>query len=440
VSELPDFMDKKSIDQLAREAKFVQRKSPLDGSVFLNTLMFSSHQGNDLSLRDIGADMMFDNGVSITKQSIDGRFNQYAVDFLTEVLSKTMENQLAGSISNQLTNFKRIRVKDSTRFALPSSYKEKYTGHGGATHNSESMISIQYEYDLLSGDAMDLRLTSGVDNDQKDARDNTHDIQEKDLFLRDLGYATIPFLKQIQAHNAYYLNRVSPQTKIYHAHNPEREIDLAACQKKIKKHNLPYLEYEVFLGKKAKLPCRLIIHPVDQSSYDNRMRKVAKQSKSCGHKVSEEYKTRAWLTLYITNGDKKDLPTAIIKRIYRLRWQIELIFKVWKSQGRIAQVKEMKLHRFECQLLAKLIWLIYHMRLYNYLALIVSKKYSEKTVSIWKYYKCAYVTNHLTRKIIYSPNNVASLLELFILAAKNLLLLERKRGKPTHYESLLCLA
>lgn len=432
-------MDEKSINQLARETKFVQRKSPLDGSVFLNSLMFSSCQGNDLSLRDISTDMMFESNISITKQSIDDRFNQYAVDFLTEVLSKTMENQFAGSISNQLTTFKRVRIKDSTRFALPSAYKEKYTGHGGATHNSESMISIQFEYDLLTSDTMDLRLTSGVDNDQKDARDNTHDIKENDLFLRDLGYATIPFIKQIQANNAYYLNRVSPQTKIYHAHQPERELDLLACQKKMKKYNLPYLEYDVLLGKKAKLHCRLIVHPVDQNSYDNRIRKVTKQSKSCGHKVSEEYKTRAWLTLYITNANKSDLPTAIIKRIYGLRWQIELIFKVWKSQGRIAQIKEMKLYRFECQLLAKLIWLIYHMKLYNYLAFIINKEYAEKTVSLWKYYKCAYATNHFIRKIIASPNNLTALLELFIIAAKNLLLLEAKSDKPTHYQSLLCL-
>ncbi|MGL1889542.1 MAG: hypothetical protein OCD76_23710 [Reichenbachiella sp.] len=43
------------------------------------------------------------------------------------------------------------------------------------------MISIQFEYDLLSGDAMDLRLTSGINNDQKDAKDNTHNIDQGDF-------------------------------------------------------------------------------------------------------------------------------------------------------------------------------------------------------------------------------------------------------------------
>ncbi len=113
-------MDKKSIDQVARETKFAQRKSPLDGASFLNTLMFSSLQGYDLSLRDLAADMMFENGVSISKQSIDGRFNQNAVDFLTGFLSKTIENQLKSPVPKQLTFFKRVRIKYSTRLALPS--------------------------------------------------------------------------------------------------------------------------------------------------------------------------------------------------------------------------------------------------------------------------------------------------------------------------------
>ncbi len=79
------------------------------------------------------------------------------------------------------------------------------------------------------------------------------------------------------------------------------------------------------------------------------------------------------------------------------------------------------------------------MKLYNYLAQIVSKKYTKKTVSIWKYYKSAYLTNHLTRKIITNLEDLALLMDLLVLSAKNLLLLERKKGKQTHYETLLSL-
>jgi len=41
-----------------------------------------------------------------------------------------------------------------------------------------------------------------------------------------------------------------------------------------------------------------------------------------------------------------------------LRWQIELIFKIWKSIGKIHEVKKVKQHRLECYVYAKLIFIV----------------------------------------------------------------------------------
>ena len=361
-------MDKETIEKLARETRFIQRKSKLDTLSFLNSLMFAHQQGKELSLLDLCGDFYCQNNLLIKKQSVHERFNPEAVAFLKAVLARLLASQFATVGKNQvLSSFKRVRIKDSTRFALPAAYAATYKGHGGATHNSESMISIQYEYDLLSGTAMDLRLTTGTRNDQLDAKENTHDIAENDLFIRDLGYATLSYMLQIADQKAYFLNRLHPQISAYHAKKPTETVDFKKCQKKLKKYNLPYLECSVLIGKKAQIPCRLVICAVDKPTYQNRMRKAQKQAKSCGHQVSDTYKTRARLTTYITNADEIMLPTNKIKSIYGLRWQIELPFKIWKSQAEIAKVKEMKIYRFECQLIAKLIWLLVHMKISNYL-------------------------------------------------------------------------
>ncbi len=55
----------------------------------------------------------------------------------------------------------------------------------------------------------------------------------------------------------------------------------------MKRHKLPYLEYQVLVGKKAKTPCRLVIYQVDRSIYEKRIGKTSKQAKSCGYQVSE---------------------------------------------------------------------------------------------------------------------------------------------------------
>ncbi len=148
------------IDKIAKKTGFVQRKSKLKPLDFLKSLLFSYQQGKELSLLDICADL-FNQGIEITKQSLDQRFNDQAVHFLKSVLATVLESQFESDFNckNSFSPFNRVRVKDSTRFALPAAYKDKFKGHGGCLPNSAAMISIQYEYDLLSSQTLDFGST-----------------------------------------------------------------------------------------------------------------------------------------------------------------------------------------------------------------------------------------------------------------------------------------
>ncbi len=438
---LSENFDEHELEKLARETKFIQRKSKLSGIEFLNTLMFVHQQGKDLSLLDICGDLYDQFGVKIKKQSLHDRFNGRAVDFMKAVLSRILLDQFMGidkKKNKNLSSFGRVRIKDSTRFILPTSYAKIYEGHGGNPGDSESMISIQYEYDLLSGNAMDLRLTTGRRNDQTDTKENTHDIAKDDLFIRDLGYVTLEFLSRIIDAGAYYLNRLNPKLKAYNADNPEEEVDFAKYYKQMKKHNLAYMECDVVLGK-DKIPSRMIIYPVEKKTYEKRIRKVQRYARSKGNKVSDEYKTRVKLAAYITNIGQDKIPASEVKKIYGLRWQIELTFKIWKSQAKVSQIKEMKIHRFEAQLITKLIWLLIHKQIFNYLTGWINNNCQGKTSSIWKYYKHAYRINNAVRKIILKSEKLIPLLLNLMNIASQQFLLEIKKGKPSHYESLMIL-
>lgn len=403
--------------------------------------MFVHQQGKLLSLLDICGDLHTQHGLQVRKQSIHERFNEHAVAFMRSILSRLLENQLkASTVEKSLSFFNRIRIKDSTRFALPAAYAQIYRGHGGAVANSESMISIQYEYDLLSSSTLDLRLTTGTRNDQRDSKENTHNIAENDLFIRDLGYSTIGYLSQIVKGKAYFLNRLNSQTTVYDLEKDNEPIDFLKSKKKIKKYNLPYLQYQVSIGKNAQLPCRLIIYPVDRNTYEKRLRQTTKQAKSCGHQVSDDFKCKAHLTLYITNVPEDKLPASAIKKTYGLRWQIELFFKIWKSQGCIDKVKEMKLHRFECHLIAKLVWLIIHWKIFCYLTDHLKHNQKDKSCSVWKYYKHAFRINTLVRGIITKPDKLLILLLDLTNIASNQFNLEEKNGKTAHYKTLSTLA
>jgi transposase len=102
----------------------------------------------------------------------------------------------------------------------------------------------------------------------------------------------------------------------------------------------------------------LIVSRVNERTYKKRLAKAKIAARSKGYNVSRHFKTCAALSVYITNIPKAWLGTKQIKETYDLRWQIELIFKTWKSQAGIDKVKAMKVERFQCQILARFLWIL----------------------------------------------------------------------------------
>ncbi|MDR7238773.1 transposase [Neobacillus drentensis] len=78
-----------------------------------------------------------------------------------------------------------------------------------------------------------------------------------------------------------------------------------------------------------------------------------------------------------------------IQPLYTLRWQIEILFKAWKSIYDINKVKKMKVERFECHLYGTLISLLITstlaFKIREFLYLKKEKEISEfKAISIIK--------------------------------------------------------
>lgn len=379
--------------------------------------------------------------LTITKQSLHDRFNGNAVKFLRSCLDQLLAQkiQYQGNANVLKSNFNRVRIKDSTKFALPDSFSKKYKGYGGVLHNSSSMISIQYEYDFLSGHTLDLRLTDGVMNDQSDSRDYTHDIQEKDLFLRDLGYCTLDFLSKVNSAKAYFVSKMAPKTNIYASKESKITVDVKDYHKKLKKHRLEFMEVDVFLGKKARIPVRAMISLADEATYEKKIRKTSKQARSAGNKVSTAFKTRSLLNIVVTNVPKKLLKAENIRMVYSLRWQIELLFKVWKSQATINEFTTGKIERFECQLYGKLIWIILNMHIFSWLQ---QRVYKDKKIlySIWKYFKYVKIIMEQLIETIKNPRKIICYMKNLAETAPRLLRLEKKKGKLSLNQLITTLA
>jgi hypothetical protein len=85
------------------------------------------------------------------------------------------------------------------------------------------------------------------------------------------------------------------------------------------------------------------------------MKNIAEYNKKKGHKTSQDYRDRSRFNLFITNIPPDKMEGKVIAKVYKVRWQIELIFKVWKSIFGLDNLTPMKYERLMATLNARLL-------------------------------------------------------------------------------------
>ena len=354
-AEITKLLSEESINQLARITGFTRRTGgKIDGFKFLDTLLFANFNHKDLSLNGMSKYLNKKHDVEISKQSIDERFNENTLLFFRAVLEKAISISIPQDDEIDFTDFKTVRIKDSTSFQLPENMVEMYPGSGGSA--SKAAIRIQFEYDLKSEQIIDLSLHPFTTQDMTDAGLTLSAITPNELIIRDLGYVKIDYLRQIKKQGAFYLNRLQSGTKVYEMIDGEYvEIDFWKLYKRMKSKNFIRIDRVVYIGKNEKFETRMIIERLPDAEYQERLRKANAKAKKNGTKISTDNKAKMGLNLFVTNTE---VPGNQVRFLYTLRWQIELMFKIWKSIGEIDQVKKMKVERFEACLLVKLLWVV----------------------------------------------------------------------------------
>jgi hypothetical protein len=96
--------------------------------------------------------------------------------------------------------------------------------------------------------------------------------------------------------------------------------------------------------------------------------------------------SRAGLNLFITNSADSIIKLENAWKIYKLRWQIELIFKIWKSICNIDKIKKVKEELLECYMFSKLMMIVSGWKVVWQIADWLYKK-EHKALSFFKAFK-----------------------------------------------------
>ncbi len=422
------------INAIAKRTGFVKRSRKLAAPDFVNTLMFSSCNQATTSLPDMTADLSQQFSVDISKEGLHKKFSAEGVCFLKELLKIQLSQQVSLQEHTDLKkHFTAINIKDSSKFSLPDIYNGDYPGFGNFS-KTNGLMNLQYEYDLVSGKWIVLELTSVKRNDQQDSKQTIESLKQGELYVRDLGYITPTYLKAVVEKEAYFLNRLPPQANMYTCEN--KPMDWKQVARKLKKTGMQALDMDVLIYQRELLKCRLVIEMVTDDEYRNRLRQAERSAKKHGVGLSKDHKLRCRYNAFITNVDREILPIEKIRKTYYLRWQIELVFKTWKSFFEINKVKKVKKERMECQLLAKLLWVLLNWRFFQSCNHYVQEHAPEKGVSLLKFFKrCISFSNSL-RLVVLNRTALSKWLRHVFLPLIDNTLCEAPAGKRTHYQTL----
>lgn len=355
-SKITQVLSEPEISRIARESGFVVRESKkITAAGFLKMLLYDQLKYENPSLQQHIIELEATEGIRVSEEGLNKRFSERAVVFTKKILEAYLCRHLVhDNISTHLKDkYTAIRILDSTEFKLPDALADAFPGYG--SKSALSCAAIQFEYDILNKGIFSLDLGNARESDKTYADERMGNVREGELLLRDLGYYSIGSYTEIEARDAFYISRLKSQIKIYEKKDGRYVgLDLATLVKRIKKSKQAFLDQTVYIGAEEKKEVRLMAWLLSE---DEQSRRLANKRARKGKSGSQ---AALWgmLNVFITNIPPEDLTVRQAYELYTIRWQVELMFKVWKSILKLNVVRKMKANRLKCYLYAKLLWIL----------------------------------------------------------------------------------
>ena len=340
----------RTAERLARVSGFVQRESKVTGAHWVQTLTFGFIETPEATLNQL-AQVSTDLGVPVTPQGLEERMTDEAVRFMQSMLGESLKlfRQEQSLPVELLDRFSAVELLDSSSVGLPASMADEFPGCGG--DGPEASVKVQLLVELRQG-RLAITLEAGRSPDQTYVP-TPHGLPGS-LRISDLGYFNVEGFAQIDQDEAFFLSRLNTQTALFDPDGGER-IDVLAWLQSTEANRF---ERPVLLGLETRLPVRLFVTRLPQEVADERRRKAQEAARRKGRTLSPRHLALLNWSLYITNAPPELLSPEEAVRLYRVRWQIELIFKVWKSEAQLDRVAGRRRPRVLCELYAKLIGVI----------------------------------------------------------------------------------
>jgi hypothetical protein len=339
----------------ARRLGLIKRTRKVDGASLCQTLVFGYLAYPRATLSELVQTATIC-GLTISPQGLDywlhGAVARRVADWLRALLEAALQETVTqeAHLVPLLDRFAAVVVEDSSILTLPGEYAALWPGCGGSPGASGAALKLAGRWNLTSG-ALSLLLRAGKAHDGTIA-DGREALPAGSLYLIDLGYFALKRLAAVAQGGAFYLCRyLVGTTLVVDGKRWAASAFLAAQASRT-------VECEVVLGIAEPLSCRLLAIRVSKAEAAARRRRMHAEARRNGGTPSKERLALADWTILITNVPPERLSLEDALVLARVRWQIELLWKVWKTDGGLRVSQSQKPEHRLCEVYAKLIALV----------------------------------------------------------------------------------
>jgi DDE family transposase len=442
---LPSFLERfvrtfvpEPFRQLARQTRWSQRKGKIDPFEFLTSLTFGQMSASRPTLSSQAQSL----AEPVTRQGIDQRFNPRAVEYIkasfAHVMAQTLDWSPTHPQAEQLrTHFGALYLLDSTCFDCPESLKELFPSCGG--DGSAANVKVLLRYELIAGRLEPLHVLEGKRSDQGQALKAAERLLENQLQLQDKGFFDTKAWHAAEQRGAYLLMPLPHSVTLWLAGTAdpkETQLDLAAALEVSlqNREEWPAL-YLGKIGHRTGL-VRLVAFRLSPQSAARHRQGLRESMRTQGRTPSAKALQLAGWLLLVTNAPAQKLPAAMLSYLYRLRWQVELIFRQTKSVLRLDKSESQAPNRVQCEIWARLICAVLLFLWHAHASAECSLRHRcevsfEKLIRLMQHWGLT-----MARAFLSGPRELLQLLrtlwkQILVNARKG-----RQKSRPTSWENL----
>ena len=333
----------------ARSTGFIQRQRAFNGAQFVQALV-GTYLAHPTATTEECVDTLASLGCTISVQGFADRFSESAVACLQQVFQAALQQLVVASprAVPLFERFSAVFIQDSTVIRLPDALASVWQGCGGNREHLNAAVKGLVRLELRAGQLAGPLLLDGRASDRSACllpRPPVHS-----LSLADLGFWDLQDFAAAAQDQRFWLSRCPPKLQVFDASGQRWSLaDLLA------EHATDGCELEVELGVRQRLKARLLAQRVPAKVAEQRRRRVRAEAKRRGRTASQTSLVLAAWSVLVTNVPAELLTLVEALALYRLRWQIELLFKLWKSEGHVDQTRAERSARVQCEVYAKLL-------------------------------------------------------------------------------------